>query len=163
MNKLLLRQSGLRTEQGARDYVYRKNAARMVYAYKGSSMSKEHIAVVQLFVGLKVPFAPGGKIAWMNTEDSVCAQHILRKPACKSFLSTGSRRIILSGGIGRQRTDGVGDLFSGIEICFDGANAVSPAAHVGLHGACNEIGNAARAACLNWRDQLRDTGGVLSG
>ncbi|MGI5883633.1 MAG: hypothetical protein ACOX83_01550 [Candidatus Spyradocola sp.] len=62
MKKLLLRQSGLRSEQGALDYICRKTASCMIYAYTDKDpKNTDRIAAAQLFAGLKVPFQPGGK------------------------------------------------------------------------------------------------------
>lgn len=60
VQKLLLRQSGLKTESGARAYICRKSANSMIYAYRGDRMSNEHLAAAQLFAGLRLPFKPGG-------------------------------------------------------------------------------------------------------
>lgn len=62
MKKMLLRQSGLKDEKGALEYICRKNAVCMVYAYGSKNrQNPERLAAAQLFAGLKLPFQPGGK------------------------------------------------------------------------------------------------------
>lgn len=62
MKKMLLRQSGLKDEKGAIEYICRKNAVCMVYAYGSKNrQNPERLAAAQLFAGLKLPFQPGGK------------------------------------------------------------------------------------------------------
>lgn len=62
MQRLLLSQSGLKNEKNARDYICRKTATCLVYAY-GSKDPKnpERLAAAGLFGSLKVPFKAGGK------------------------------------------------------------------------------------------------------
>lgn len=60
MKKMLIRQSGLRSEKGALDYICRKTANCLIYAYGDKDQkSTNRIAAAQLFAGLKVPFTPG--------------------------------------------------------------------------------------------------------
>ena len=62
MKRMLLRQSGLRDEKGALEYICRKNATCMVYAYGSKNrQDPDRLAAAQLFAGLKLPFQPGGK------------------------------------------------------------------------------------------------------
>ena len=62
MKKMLLRQSGLKDEKGALEYICRKNATCMVYAYGSKNrQDPDRLAAAQLFAGLKLPFQPGGK------------------------------------------------------------------------------------------------------
>ena len=62
MKRMLLRQSGLRDEKGALEYICRKNATCMVYAYNSKDrQNPDRLAAAQLFAGLKLPFQPGGK------------------------------------------------------------------------------------------------------
>lgn len=62
MKRMLLRQSGLKDEKGALEYICRKNATCMVYAYGSKNrQDPDRLAAAQLFAGLKLPFQPGGK------------------------------------------------------------------------------------------------------
>ena len=62
MKKQLIRQSGLHSEKGVLDYICRRTSLSLLYAYGDASpRSTNRMAAKQLFVGLKVPFTPGGQ------------------------------------------------------------------------------------------------------
>ena len=53
---------GQRADGGAIEYICRKNAVCMVYAYGSKNrQDPDRLAAAQLFAGLKLPFQPGGK------------------------------------------------------------------------------------------------------
>ena len=55
-------QLGQRADGGAIEYISRKNAVCMVYAYGSKNrQNPDHLAAAHLFAGLKLPFQPGGK------------------------------------------------------------------------------------------------------
>lgn len=55
-------QLGQRADGGAIEYICRKNATCMVYAYGSKNrQNPDRLAAAQLFAGLKLPFQPGGK------------------------------------------------------------------------------------------------------